>query len=201
MSWLKIIQVTEMHILQEVLDIKVGSSNEWRLCVCNFIPCCMFIQQPSRSAILLPLSQQVIIQLNQPFLSATGSHLFVDTWVCTEFIRLLKFGLWSTHWEKRLWDEGLDIQILHLIDWVTVVHHCLVCTTVWYISFSGFWNSFFFWNSVNPYQSWLFFGLSLWRTTWFLWSLTRQRKGLHLVLFPFYSSRNRWHGLREVVAI
>ena len=103
---LKIIQVTKMNILQEVLDVKVGSSNEWRLCVCNFVPCCMFIQQPSKSAILLPLSQQGIIQLNQHFLSVTGSHLLVDTWLFTEFIRLLKFGLLSTHWEKRLWDEG-----------------------------------------------------------------------------------------------
>lgn len=90
-----------MNILQEVLDIKVGSSNEWRLCVCNFVPCCMFIQQPSKSAILLPLSLQGIIPLNQHFLSVTGSHLLVDTWLFTEFIRLLKFGLLSTHWEKR----------------------------------------------------------------------------------------------------
>lgn len=130
-----------MHILSEVLDIKVGSSNEWRLCACNFVPCWMFIQQPSRSAILLPLSQQVIIQLNHHFLSATGSHLFVDTWLCTEFIRLLKFGLWSTHWEKRLWDEGLDIQILHLIDWVTHgpslpgLYNSMIHFSFWFLRF------------------------------------------------------------------
>lgn len=187
-----------MNILQEVLDIKVGSSNEWRLCVCNFVPCCMFIQQPSKSAILLPLSQQGIIQLNQHFLSVTGKS---SPCRYLAFYRIYQTSqVWSIVYTLGEKTVGWGLDYISLTE-SPVVHHCLHCTTVWYISLSDFWNSFFLWTSVNPYQPWLLFGLPLWRTTWLLWSLIGQRKELHLILFPFSSSRNWWHGHSEVVTI